>query len=376
MMREILGYLRPDGQIGIRNKVAIIFTVDCSKIVAERIHRLFPEQTQVFGIPRGCVFKPGAVNKIVALGKHSQYGGALVVGLTCEATEAYTVANRIAESGKPVEAIKIGDDGGDLKAIEKGSRIMLRLLQHTSLAERAKLMPADLIVGAECGGSDATSGIAANPAVGVAADMLIDAGGTFMHSEEKELMGCGDVLAARAINAEVAHDIKSLIEKVEQECFAIGRFGYGFGNRLGGLSSIEEKSYGALAKSGSRPLQGVLHTFQRPTRKGYWIQYGEPDAVTFHGDPDGLNQRMACGAHLNLFTTGCGSTTGSLGPVIKVIANPHRRQLIEDNADIDASGIILGEQTIQEVGRAIYAEILAVAAGKLTKSEIHGHYEA
>ena len=197
MTQEILGYLRPDGQIGIRNKVAIIFTVDCSKFVAEKIHRLFPEQTQVFGIPRGCVFKPGAVNKIVALGKHSQYGGALVVGLTCEATEAYTVANRIAESGKPVEAIKIGDDGGDLKAIEKGSRMMLHLLQHTSMAERAKLTPADLIVGAECGGSDATSGIAANPAVGVAADMLIDAGGTFMHSEEKELMGCGDVLAAR-----------------------------------------------------------------------------------------------------------------------------------------------------------------------------------
>jgi altronate dehydratase len=210
----------------------------------------------------------------------------------------------------------------------------------------------------------------------VAADMLIDAGGTFMHSEVKELMGCGDVLAARAINAQVAQDVKDVIAVVERECAALGRFGFGYGNRQGGLSSIEEKSYGALAKSGSRPLQGVLHTFERPPRKGYWIQMGEPDAITFHGDPDGLNQRMACGAHLNVFTTGCGSTTGSLGPCIKVIANPNRRQLIADNADIDATGIILGERTVQDVGREIYAEILAVAAGKLTKSEIHGHYEA
>jgi altronate hydrolase len=376
MTRDILGYLRPDGQVGIRNKVAIIYTTDCSKFVAAKIHRLYPEGTQLFGYPHGCVFRPGPVNKIVALGKHSQFGGVLVVGLSCEGTEAYSVASRIAESGKPVEAIRISDEGGDLKTIEKGSRIVMRLLQHTSLAERALLPIAALIVGAECGGSDATSGIAANPAVGVAADMVIDAGGTFLQSEIKELMGCGDVLAERAINEEVAQDIRSTLAEVERECFAIGRFGFGYGNRQGGLSSVEEKSYGSLIKSGSRPLQGILHTFQRPPRKGYWLQVGEPDAQTFYGDPDGLNQRMACGAHLNLFTTGCGSTTGSLGPVIKIIANPNRRQLIEDNADIDATGIILGERTIQEVGREIFEDILAVAAGKMTKSEIHGHYEA
>lgn len=376
MSREILGYLRPDGQVGIRNKTAIIFTTDCSKFVATKLHRLFPENTQLFGYPRGCTFHAGPVNKLVALGKHSQFGAVLVVGLQCEATEAFTVAGRIAESGKPVEAIKISDEGGDLKAIEKGSRLLLRLLQHTSQAERVALSPADLIVGAECGGSDATSGIASNPAVGVAGDMLIDAGGTFMHSEVKELMGCGEVLAARAVSDEVAQDIRRVIADVEKECFAIGRFGYGFGNRMGGLSSIEEKSYGALAKSGSRPLQGVLHTFQRPPHKGYWIQLSEPDSTFFHGDPDGLNERSACGAHLNVFTTGCGSTTGALAPCIKVIANPNRRQLIADNADIDATGIILGDCTVEDVGRDIYAEILAVAAGKLTKSEMHGHYEA
>jgi altronate hydrolase len=197
-----------------------------------------------------------------------------------------------------------------------------------------------------------------------------------MHSEVKELMGCGEVLAARAVNEQVAHDIRQVIADVERECFAIGRFGYGLGNRMGGLSSIEEKSYGALAKSGSRPLQGVLHTFQRPPRKGYWVQMSEPESAFFHGDPDGLNDRSACGAHLNVFTTGCGSTTGALAPCIKVIANPHRQQLIADHADVDATGIIEGERTIEDVGRQIYDEIMAVAAGKLTKSEMHGHYEA
>jgi altronate dehydratase large subunit len=376
MKRDILGYMRPDGQVGIRNKVAIIYTVHCSMFVAEKIHRLFPENTQVFGYPGGCVFKDGPANKIVALGKHSQYGGVLVVGLGCEGNEAHALGSRIAESGKPVESIKINEEGGDLKTIEKGARIMLKLLQHTSQAERVMLAPADLIVGAECGGSDATSGLASNPAVGFAADLLIDAGGTYMHSEVPELMGCGDALAARAINEQVAQDIKDVIAEAERESFACGSFSYGYGNQLGGLTSIEEKSYGALAKSGSRPLQGVLHTFGLPPRKGYWIQVGEPGAVTFQGDPEGVNQRAACGAHLNLFTTGCGSTTGGLVPVIKVIANPNRPQLILDNADIDASPVILGEKTIAEVGREIYQEILAVAAGKLTKSEMHQHYEA
>lgn len=372
----ILGYLRPDGQIGIRNKVAIIYTTHCALVVAEKIHHLFPEHTQVYGVPGGCAYREGPANKVVALGKHSQYGGVLVVGLGCEGTEAHALAGRIAESGKPVEAIVINQQGGDLKTIEAGARTMLRLLQHTSQAERVAMTPADLIVGAECGGSDATSGLASNPAVGAAADLLIDAGGTYMHSEISELMGCAEILAARAVDEQVAREIREVIHEEERACFAGGRFSWGYGNALGGLTTIEEKSYGALAKSGSKPLQGLLRTFERPPRPGYWIQIGEPGSGTFHGDPEGVNQRAACGVHLTLFTTGCGSTTGGLVPVIKIVANPQRRQLILDNADIDASPIILGEKTVAEVGREIYAEILAVAAGKLTKSEMHGHYEA
>jgi len=376
MTTEFLGYLRPDGQVGIRNYVAIIYTTHCSMVVAQKLQQAFPVGTQLFGYPGGCALRQGPFDKIVALGKHSSYAGALVVGLGCEGADAYMVAEEIAKSGKPVEALKIQDEGGDLKTIEKGSRILVSLLQKASQAERAKMTPADLIVGAECGGSDATSGLASNPIAGVAGDLLIEAGGTYMHSEVSELMGCADILAARAVNEEVARKVREVIEEAERRSFESGRFSWGYGNILGGLTSIEEKSYGALAKSGSKPLQGILRKFERPPRKGYWIQVGEPGSGTFHGDPEGINQFAACGAHLALFTTGCGSTTGGLIPVIKIMANPKKMQLIHDNVDFDATPVIRGEKTIQEMGEELYQEILAVAAGKLTKSEIYRHFEA
>lgn len=372
----ILGYMRPDGQVGIRNRVAIIYSVHCSMVVADKLRSLFPIGTQLFGVPGGCGLREGPFNKVTALGKHASIAGALVVGLGCEGTDAYMMAEEISKSGKPVEAIKINEAGGDLKTVEKGSRILVKLLQHASMAERAKMTPADLIVGQECGGSDATSGLASNPITGAAADLLLDTGGTYMHSETSELLGCADILAARAVDEEAARDIREAIESAERHSFESGRFSWGYGNILGGLTSIEEKSYGCLAKSGTKPLQGVLHKYGLPPRKGYWMQVGEPGSGTFHGDPEGINQFAACGAHLSYFTTGCGSTTGGLIPVIKVIANTHRMQLIEDNADFDATPVIRGEKSIQEMGEELYGLTLEVAAGKLTKSEIYQHFEA
>ena len=373
---EILGYLRPDGRIGIRNHVAVIFTTHCSLVVAQKLQRLYPRHTQLFGYPGGCALREGPLHKIVELGKHSQYGAALVVGLGCEGTEAHMVAGMIAESGKPVEAVVIQEEDGDLKTLEKGSRYLMQLIQHTSQAERAKMTPADLIVGQECGGSDATSGLASNPTTGAAADLLIDAGGTYMHAEVSELMGCGDILAARAVNEEVGAEIKEAIEAAERRSFESGRFSWGYGNIEGGLTSIEEKSYGALSKSGSKPLQGLLRKYGLPPGKGYWVQIGEPHSGTFSGDPEGINQFAACGAHIGLFTTGCGSTTGGLVPVIKLLGNTGRMQMIRDNVDCDTTPIIRGEKTISEMGEELYQEILAVAAGKLTKSEIYEHFEA
>ncbi|MCU0520781.1 MAG: UxaA family hydrolase [Anaerolineae bacterium] len=372
---EILGYERPDGQIGIRNKVSIIFSTDCSRYVAQKLKTLFPEGTQLFGYPGGCAMVDGAFHKLVALGNHSGSAAALVIGLGCEGTDAYGVAEAIAATGRPAEAVKINEAGGDLRTVEEGSRILARLLQHTSQSRRVPMTPGDLIVGTECGGSDATSGLASNPVTGVVGDRLIDAGGTYMISELEELLGCSDILATRATNGEVAEDVRGAITAAERRSFESGRFAWGYGNIMGGLTSIEEKSYGALAKSGTKPLQGILRDYGLPPRKGFFLQVGEPGSGFFHGDPEGINQFAAHGAHLALFTTGCGSTTGGLIPVVKVIANPNRMQLIRDNADFDATPIILGERTVQEMGDDLYAEVLAVAAGKLTRSEIFGHFE-
>jgi len=372
---EILGYERPDGQLGIRNKVSIIFSTDCSRYVAQKLKMLFPEGTQLFGYPGGCALIEGAFHKLVALGTHSSSAGALVVGLGCEGTDANSVAEAIAGTGRPVEAIKINEEGGDLRTVERGSRVLAQLLQHASTAKRVGMGVADLIVGTECGGSDATSGLASNPITGVVGDRLIEAGGTYMISELDELLGCSDILAERAVNDEVAAEVREAIGEAEQRCFRSGRFAWGYGNIMGGLTSIEEKSYGALAKSGTKPLQGILRSYGLPPSKGFFLQVGEPGSGFFHGDPEGINQFAAHGAHIGLFTTGCGSTTGGLIPVIKVIGNPNRMQLIRDNADFDASPIIRGEATIEEMGEALYAEVLAVAAGKLTRSEVFGHFE-
>ncbi|MBT5876034.1 MAG: hydrolase, partial [Candidatus Latescibacteria bacterium] len=209
---RMLGFARPDGQKGIRNKVSIIYTVDCARFVAQKLKMLYPEHTQLFGYPGGCAFEDGPVNKIIALGNHSSSAGALVLGLGCEGTNAHKVAEKIAATGRPVETVVIQETGGDILTIEKGSRALVHLIQQASMVERVDMTPDDLVVGSECGGSDATSGLASNPLTGIAGDLLIEAGGTYMHEEVSELMGCADVMAARAVNVEVSDDIREAIE--------------------------------------------------------------------------------------------------------------------------------------------------------------------
>jgi len=373
---RILGYLRPDGRLGIRNHVAIIYSTHCSMTIAQKLQRLYPSGTQVFGYPGGCAMRENPFRKICELGKHSQYGAALVVGLGCEGTDARLVAEEISKSGKPVEVVKINEAGGDLRAIEEGSRMLTKLLQHTSRAERAEMVPGDLIVAMLNGGSDATSGLASNPITGAAGDLLVEAGGTYITGSLSELMGCEDVMARRGKDENVAAEIRAAIKEAEQRSFEAGRFSWGYGNIMGGLTTIDEKSYGCIAKSGTKPILGILREYGLPPTKGCWLHESPPESSFFHGDPEGINQFAANGAHIGLFTTGCGSTTGGLIPVIKVMANPHRMQLMQDNVDFDATPALKDEKTIAEMGRGLYDLILAVAAGQLTKSEIHQHYEA
>jgi altronate dehydratase large subunit len=229
-----------------------------------------------------------------------------------------------------------------------------------------------LVVGLKCGGSDLTSGLAANPAVGAASDMIVNMGGTVFISETPELMGAEHLLAKRSANEVVAKRIYEIIDWWEQRAKNEGvRFHLiTAGNIEGGLTTIEEKSLGAVYKAGSSVIQGVLEYAEKPKDKGLFIMNTTGD------DLNSNTGMLAGGAHIILFTTGRGSPVGTpLAPVIKITGNPYTYQKMKDNMDINAGTIIEGQETIAEVGARIYNEILKVASGKKTKAEAIGHNE-
>ncbi|MBC7235128.1 MAG: UxaA family hydrolase [Chloroflexi bacterium] len=368
-MIDILGYRRSDGSLGIRNHVAVIYTVECAKVVAARIAAQFPN-TQLFGRRTGCFYSGPIRDKLVALGRHPNVASALVVGLGCEYIDAAEVAEAIGETGKPTASLIITRSGGTLRSLEQGCKLLDGLVQAAYTAPRALLAVADLVVAMDCAGSDATSGLASNPAVGAAADLLVDAGATvYFFNIWKELIGVGDILAKRAVNAEIAAKLRAV-------CPDEGDPDVNWGNMQGGITTYREKAAGALAKGGTRPIQGVIDSFRRPERHGLYLQIPVPDSSEGESDPQCAMQMAAAGAHIVVETTGVGTVTGGVvAPVIKVCANPQTIALLGDDMDIDASPILLGEKTVAEVGQEIYAEILAVAAGKRTRPEMLGHFE-
>ncbi len=232
----------------------------------------------------------------------------------------------------------------------------------------------ELILAVECGGSDATSGLAANPATGIAADMLIDEGGTVIISETQEMVGAQHLLARRAVSREVAEAIYEMIDRQERRMRAMGidsRF-MSKGNIDGGLTTIEEKSLGAIRKGGTRPIQGVLENswrrLERPSRGGLWLQDGTGS------DIPSMTHMIAAGAQIVTFTTGRGSTVGhAIAPVLKITGNPETYARMSDNMDIDASTILDGREPLRSVGERIFKAIIEVASGRKTKAEALGY---
>jgi altronate dehydratase large subunit len=365
----ILAYRRPDGSLGIRNHVAVIYTVECAKVVAARITAQYPH-TQLFGRRTGCFYSGPIRDKLVALGRHPNVAAALVVGLGCEYIDAEEVAAAIAETGKPTASLVIMRTGGTLRSLERGCQLLDGLVQAAHTAPRAPMAVSDLVVAMDCAGSDATSGLASNPAVGAAADLLVDQGATvYFFNIWKELIGVGDVLAARAVSAEVADALRAV-------CPDEGDPEVNYGNMQGGITTYREKAAGALAKGGTRPIQGVVDTFRRPERPGLYLEIPVADSSEGESDPQCAMQMAACGAHIVVETTGVGTITGGVvAPVLKVCANPDTLALLGDDMDVDASPILSGAKTVAQMGRTIYDEILAVAGGKRTRPEMLGHFE-
>jgi len=374
---KIMGYVRPDGRVGIRNHTVVIPSSVCAGEVAMRIAS-HVEGAVALPNQHGCC-QVGAdldlvTNTLIGLGKNPNVAAVLVVGLGCEGVPAKKVAGEIATTGKRVEYITIQDCGGTLKAEEIGTRIARQMAQEAALLKREEVDMADLILAVECGGSDTTSGLAANPVAGYVLDKLIELGGTSMFSETTEIIGAEHLLAKRAVSREVADKLLTFVRRCEEKAKTMGvdmRGGQPTpGNIEGGISTIEEKSLGCIYKGGTKPVQGVLDYAESPAGKGLYIM------DTPGQDIESITGMTAGGAQLVIFTTGRGTPTGSpIAPVLKITANPDTYKKMEDNIDFNAGTIVEGDETVREAGERLFQELVEVCNGKLTKAEVLKHRE-
>lgn len=374
------GYLRNDGRKGIRNHVAVAYLVECAHHVAREITLSDRDNAHVIGFP-GCFPNEYAQHMMERLCTHPNVGAVLLVSLGCESFNRMKLEQVVRDSGRPVETIVIQKSGGTRSAIAKGQAFVKDAVAQLAAAPRVAMEVSDLVIGTVCGGSDGTSGISGNPATGRAFDKLVAAGAACIFEETGELIGCENIMAERAATPELAVELRASVEKAAKYYAALGYGSFASGNADGGLSTIEEKSMGAYAKSGASPITGLIKPGDIPPRGGLYLMDVVPDGPVTFGFPNisdnaEIVEMMASGAHMTIFVTGRGSVVGSaLAPVIKVAANPEMYANLHEDMDINAGRIITGDADIDTVGREIFDLVAQVAAGHLTKSEDLGHQE-
>ncbi|MEM7212348.1 MAG: UxaA family hydrolase [Pseudomonadota bacterium] len=376
----ITGYPRSDGRKGIRNTLVVAYLVECAHHVAREITVSFrDQQVHLIGFP-GCFPNEYAQRMMEALCTHPNVGAALLVSLGCESFNKYQLADTVRASGRPVETLVIQGTGGTRKTIEAGQDWIRTILPQLDAAKRVPMDIDELVVGTVCGGSDGTSGITGNPAAGLAFDRLVAEGAACIFEETGELIGCEHVMADRAVTPELAEALKVSVAKAATYYGKMGYGSFASGNAEGGLTTIEEKSLGAYAKSGSGKIHGLLKPGDVPPRGGLYLLDVVPDGEPVFGFPNindnaEIAELMACGAHLTYFVTGRGSVVGSaISPVIKICANPETYARMSEDMDVNAGRILQGTP-LTEVGDEIHALTLAVAGGRATASEEMGHRE-
>jgi altronate hydrolase len=375
------GYLRADGRKGIRNLILVIYTVECAQFVAHAIAK-DELDAHVIGFP-GCYDNQYAVRLMLALARHPNVGGVLAVGLGCEYTQPAKIADVVRKSGRPAESFFIQDAGGTSKSVAKGKAILAQMREQMAReAQRVPMTLADLVIGSECGGSDATSGLAGNPVVGRAFDMLVDAGGTAIFEETVEMIGLKPLMLQRAASGEARVQLAEAYDKAVNYSQSVRQFSASPGNFAGGLTTIEEKSMGAFAKSGSRLIQGVIRVAERPPRAGLWLLDSVPDphfmqfGYTNPNDTEGIMDLIAAGAQIVFFVTGRGSVIGSpIAPLIKVTGNSRTYARMIEDMDFDAGTVLSGQRTLDEATMDLLAMAMDVAAGRPSKPEALGHRE-
>jgi altronate dehydratase large subunit len=379
--RSWSGYLRKDGRKGIRNHLLVVYTVECASFVAQEIAKDEPD-VHVIGFP-GCYDNDYAFRLMLALSTHPNIGGVLCVGLGCEYTQPSRIADVVLQSGRPAESFFIQEHGGTRSSIELGKELLRSIrLQADERTVRVPMTWADLIIGSECGGSDGTSGLAGNPVVGRAFDRLVDLGGSAIFEEVVEMIGLREVLVSRAASPSAAEQLAATYDKAASYCKAVRQYSVAPGNFAGGLTTIEEKSMGAFAKSGRKPIEGVLRVSEAPPHPGLWLLDSVPDShfmqfgYTNPNDTEGIMDLISTGAQMVLFVTGRGSVIGSaIAPLIKVTGNERTYKNMTDDMDFNAGRILSGQVTLDEASVELMNLIADVAAGQSSKPEKLGHRE-
>ncbi|MEY8351835.1 UxaA family hydrolase [Lachnospiraceae bacterium 54-53] len=376
------GYVRENGRLGIRNKILVIYTVECASFVAKEIVRRADDpETEVVGFS-GCTDNEYAVRLLISLIRHPNVGAVLPVGLGCEYVQPEWLADIAKEEGKESAWMFIQKEGGTRKTIEKGLGIVREMQEALKKTRRAPMGLKDLIIGAECGGSDYTSGLSGNVAVGRFNDRLTEAGGTAVFEEIVEAVGLKELLVSRAADQRAAEEIARTYDKALEYCKSVRQYSVSPGNFAGGLSTIEEKSMGAVIKSGSKRIQGVIKVGEVPPDRGLWLLDTTPDpywmqfGITNPNDNEGLTDLISCGCHLVFLVTGRGSVVGSaVSPCIKVTGNSDTYRTMAEDMDFDAGPVLTGSCSQDEMALKLLETVVEVAAGKKSRSEALGHKE-
>lgn len=375
---NFLGYRRPDGKVGIRNKIFIlpasVCASDTTRIIASQI-----EGAVTFNNQNGCSQVAGdqqlTMDVMAGMAANPNVYGIIVVSLGCENCQMDLVVDAIRErTNKPMETFIIQENGGTITTIERAVRAGRKMAQEASKLQREEFPISELIVGTECGGSDPTSGLASNVLIGELSDRLVALGATSILSETTEFIGAEHILAKRAKTPEIKERIYEIVHRYEKALQLVGeevRDGNPSpGNIAGGITTLEEKSLGCIHKGGHTEVTAVYDYGKQVEEKGLVIM------DTPGNDPSSVAGMVAGGAQVIVFSTGRGTPTGNpISPVIKITGNKITFANMSDNIDIDASPVIYGPQTLKELGEEFLQELVEVANGKQTKAETLGYTE-
>lgn len=377
---KFMGYRRADGRVGVRNHIAVIPSVFCAAKAAEMIAKQI-DGGVVLRHPVGCgqvgLDFEFTARTLTAMGNHPNVAAVVVVGLGCERFKAAELYEGIKSTGKPVGMVVLQEDGGMLPTIQKGARIGQAFARAEKDRLRVECDISELTVALKCGGSDATSGLAANPTLGAMSDLLVARyGGSTILTELNELLGTEDMLAARAVSKEVADKIYAAVYEVEERLRSACDERYpgrnalmSPGNFTGGISSIVEKALGGYEKGGTAAVVDVLE-YSIPAKsgqKGFFLMNSDSH------DGECVTGMIGCGAQIVAFTTGRGNPTGfPIAPVVKVTGNESTFNKMPDNFDFDSSGILSRGASFADLGKELLDMVVRVANGELTRAEQFG----